>query len=332
MELMRNTAGICAVLWVLSCPIAAEDYPHVEISNGWVHATLMLPDSKNGSYRGTRFDWSGIISSLQFAGHEYFGRWYERHDPTIHDAITGPVEEFRTNDSGLGYEEAKIGGTFVRIGIGTVRKPEEKAYRPFDTYEIVDPGKWIIRQHKDGVEFTQRLSSDLGYAYVYKKKVRLVKGKPELVLEHSLKNTGRKVIDTTQYNHNFFVIDHEVVGPDVKLKFAFAPVAPRGLNGRAEIDGDEIHFPRNLEGRNGVFSELRGSSNTVKDYEFRVENLKTGAGVHITSDQPLEKVNFWAISTVACAEPYIHMRVEPGREIHWAVRYEFYTFSPKPQP
>ena len=49
------------------------------------------------------------------------------------------MEEFRTNDSGLGYEEAKPGDAFVRIGIGTVRKPEEKAYRPYDSYDIVDP-------------------------------------------------------------------------------------------------------------------------------------------------------------------------------------------------
>ncbi len=35
-----------------------------------------------------------------------------------------------------------------------------------------------------------------GYAYVYRKTVRLAKGKPVMVLEHSLKNTGRKAIDS----------------------------------------------------------------------------------------------------------------------------------------
>ncbi len=170
--------------------------PKAEISNGLIHAELMLPDSQNGSYRGTRFDWSGIISSLQFDGHEYFGRWYEHHDPKIHDAITGPVEEFRTNDKGLGYDEAKTGGTFVRIGIGTVRKPDETEYHPFQTYEIVDPGKWTIHKHKDRIEFTQRLKSDQGYAIpIPQDRPRLVKGKPELLVEHSLKNTGRKVIE-----------------------------------------------------------------------------------------------------------------------------------------
>ena len=310
------------------CLLVAQDFPKAEISNGVIHAELMLPDSQRGSYRGTRFDWSGIISSLQFGEHEYFGRWYEHHDPKIHDAITGPVEEFRTDDKGLGYDEAKPGGTFVRIGIGTVRKPDEAEYHPFQTYEIVDPGKWTIHKHKDRIEFTQRLKSEEGYAYIYRKTVRLMKGKPELRIEHSLKNTGYKAIETTQYNHNFFVIDHEVVGPDVAVKFAFAPVPQRGFANRAEVQGQKIVFPHELEGKNGVFSELTGSSKDVKDYDFRVENVKSGAGVHITSDQALDKVNFWAIRTVASAEPYIKLRIEPGKESHWTIRYDFYTLPP----
>jgi len=328
---MRSLFFFCLFACVSGRLLLAEDYPKAEISNGLIQAELMLPDSQHGSYRGTRFDWSGVISSLQFDGHEYFGRWYEHHDPKIHDAITGPVEEFRTDDKGLGYDEAKPGRTFVRIGIGTVRKPDEAAYRPFETYEIVDPGKWTIHKHQDRIEFTQRLTSEQGYAYIYRKTVRLVKGKPELLIEHSLKNTGHKAIETTQYNHNFFVIDHEVVGPDVVVKFAFTPVPQRGFKDRAEVRGQEIIFPHELEGKNGVFSELTGSSKDVKDYDFRVENVKSGAGVHITSDQPLDKVNFWAIRTVASAEPYIQLRIEPGKESRWTIRYDFYKVSPAPK-
>ena len=330
---MRTRFGFCLLLCLPSCFLLAEDYPKAEISTGLIHAEVLLPDARNGSYRGTRFDWSGVISSLQFSGHEYFGRWYEHHDPKIHDAITGPVEAFQTNDKGLGYDEAKAGGTFVRIGIGTLRKPEEQDYRPYDTYEIVDPGKWTIRRHKDRMEFTQRLKSEQGYAYVYRKTVRLVKGKPQLLLEHSLKNTGRKVIETNQYNHNFFVIDHEVVGPDVVVKFVFTPNPTRGFKDRAEVHGQEIVFPRELERRNGgVFSELEGTGTQVKDYDFRIENLKTGAGVRFTSDQPLQKVNFWAIRTVAVAEPYIELKIEPGKESRWTIRYDFYTMPLAAKP
>src|SRR6202049_3274968 len=310
---MRSLFCSCLTIF-LSAGVWAQVYPKAEISNGLIHAEIMLPDNRNGSYRGTRFDWSGIISSLQFSGHEYFGRWYEKHDPKIHDAITGPVEEFRTNDKVLGYDEAKPGGTFVRIGIGTVRKPDERAYRAYDTYDIVDPGKWTVHKHKDRVEFTHRLQSELGYAYIYTKTVRLVKGKSELLIEHTLKNTGTKAIDSTQYNHNFFVIDHEVVGPDISVKFAFTPVPTRGFKDRAEVHGHEIVCPHDLQGKNGVFSELEGSHNNVEDYDFRVENLKTGAGVHITSDQKLEKVNFWANKKVSAAEPYIPPHAEPGQK------------------
>jgi hypothetical protein len=330
---MRTRLYSCLLLCFSSCLLLAEDYPKAEISNGLIRTEVMLPDAQNGSYRGTRFDWSGVISSLQFSGHEYFGRWYEHHDPKIHDAITGPVEAFQTNDKGLGYDEAKAGRTFVRIGIGTLRKPEEKDYRPYDTYEIVDPGQWTIRRHKDRIEFTQRLKSEQGYAYVYRKTVRLVKGKPQLLLEHSLKNTGRKVIETNQYNHNFFVIDHEVVGPDVVVKFVFTPNPTRGFEDRAEVHGQEIVFPRELERKNGgVFSELEGTGTQVKDYDFRIENLKTGAGVRFTSDQPLQKVNFWAIRTVAVAEPYIELKIEPGKESRWTIRYDFYTMPPAAKP
>lgn len=326
---MRWPIGFAVCACLLSCGLRAQEaqnFPKAQISNGLIRAELMLPDPQNGSYRGTRFDWSGIISSLQFEGHEYFGQWYKHHDPKIHDAITGPVEEFRTNDSGLGYEEAKPGSTFVRIGIGAVRKPEEKAYRPYDTYDIVDPGKWTVRRHKDRIEFTHQLRAD-GYAYVYRKTVRLVKGKAELLIEHSLKNTGQKAIDSTQYNHNFFVIDHEVVGPDVAVKFAFTPQPTRDFGGRAEVKEHEIVFPHELEDK-GVFTELAGAGTEVKDYDFRIENVKTGAGVHITGDQPLLKVNFWAIRTVAVAEPYIHLRIEPGKQAHWTIRYDFYTMAP----
>jgi len=307
--------------------LSAADYPEAEISNGTIHARIMLPDAGHGSYQGTRFDWSGIIASLQYKGHEYFGQWYERHDPKIHDAIAGPVEEFLSNDAGLGYDDAKPGGTFIRIGVGIVRKPDEKGYRRFETYDIVDPGKRATRSGPDWIEFTQELTSEDGYGYIYRKTLRLTKGKPELVLEHALKNTGKKIIDTLQYNHNFFVIDREVVGPDMAIKFTFDPKPAQPLKNGGEVRGHEITYARELEKGESVFSEVEGYGVRAKDYDIRIENRKSGAGVRITGDTPLAKVVFWSIRTVACPEPYVHLRVEPGEETTWKINYDFYTFG-----
>ena len=95
----------------------APDVPTATIANGQLRASIYLPDAKTGYYRGARFDWSGVVSSLTYKNHEYFGQWFEQYDPTLHDAITGPVEEFLTGETALGYAEAAPGGTFVRIGI-----------------------------------------------------------------------------------------------------------------------------------------------------------------------------------------------------------------------
>ncbi len=128
----------------------AADFPQAQIANKAITAKFYLPDAERGYYRGTRFDWSGQIYSLRAGNHEYFGQWFERYDPKLHDAIMGPVEEFRSADGGIGYSEAKAGGTFIRIGVGVVRKPEEPEYAPFKTYDIVDPGQWKVLRDAAG--------------------------------------------------------------------------------------------------------------------------------------------------------------------------------------
>ncbi len=121
----------------LALAAAAADYPTLEIASRDLRAVITPPDPVRGYYRGTRFDWSGAILSLRFAGHDYFGQWFEKYDPTNHDAIAGPVEEFGP----LGYDEAAPGGTFLRIGVGAVRKPEARPYQAFRTYEISHHGQ-----------------------------------------------------------------------------------------------------------------------------------------------------------------------------------------------
>jgi hypothetical protein len=296
----------------------AADFPSTVISNGAVTAQLMLPDAEKGSYRGTRFDWSGVISSLTYKGHQYVGQWYPKHDPKIHDAITGPVEEFLSNDAGLGYADAKPGEAFIRIGVGAVRKPDEKAYRRFETYEIVDPGDRTLNHGKDWIEFGHKLYA-AGYGYDYRKRIRLEKS--GFTIEHVLKNMGSKPIDTLVYNHNFFVIDKEVVGPAIAIHFGWTPTPDKPFANGGEISGQEIHYTKELQPGETVAADLSGFG----PFDFRIENHKALAGVHITSDSPLTKLYFWSIRTVACPEPYVHIAVPPKGTIKWQIRYVLYT-------
>ena len=313
------------ILLLAFAPLCAgADYPETEISNGILRAKLLLPDAQKGYYRGTRFDWSGAISSLQFQGHEYFGKWFDRYDPKIHDAIMGPVEEFLTNGKGLGYDEVKPGESFVKIGVGAIRKPEEPAFRQFETYDITTNGKWTIHKAAGFVEFTQQLPDTDGYAYIYKKTVRLVPGKPEMVLEHSLRNTGKKAISTSVYEHNFYMLDHQPAGPDCAVRFPFAVHALADLHGMAEARGKDFTYLEELQEGQSVFTAMDGFDHTPADYDIRVENRKAGIGVRQTSDRPIAKLVFWSIRTTVCPEAFMDLHAEPGQEIKWTIRYEFY--------
>ena len=328
-----------SLAFFLMCGVlAAAEHPRAEISNGTIRASLYLPDARQGYYRGTRFDWSGVVSALEYKGHNYFGEWFDRLDPKISDihfgngiaagansAATGPVEEFFTNGKALGYDEAKAGGTFIKIGVGVLRKPEEPNYDHFKLYEIVDGGKWTVRKAADRVEFVQTLSDGAGHGYVYRKVVRLAKGRPEMVLEHSLKNTGRRPIETSVYNHNFFVIDKQATGPDFVVSFPFEVRGARPMGEVAEVRGKQLVYKRRLEKDDRAFTTLEGFGESAKDYDIRVENRGTGAGVRVTGDRPLSRLVFWSIRSVLSPEPYIQMRVEPGRAAEWRISYSFYT-------
>ena len=92
--MMHSKAAIFLSLLLFSF-MPSEDFPSAKITNGLITATLHLPDAEKGYYRGTRFDWSGVMPSLEYKGHQYFGLWNPApYDPKLHDAITGPVEEF----------------------------------------------------------------------------------------------------------------------------------------------------------------------------------------------------------------------------------------------
>ncbi|HKD09094.1 MAG TPA: hypothetical protein VKB79_24540 [Bryobacteraceae bacterium] len=312
---------------IATATLIAAEPPEATITNGILKARLSLPDPQNGYYRATRFDWSGQIPDLEYKGHTYFGMWNPApYDPKLHDAIMGPVEEFLTHDEGLGYSEAKPGGTFIKIGVGVIRKPDEPKFQQFHTYEIVDNGKWTVTPHPDFIEFTQVVKDpSSGYAYEYTKIVRLVKGKPEMTLEHRLKNTGSKPIESDVYEHNFYMLDKQPTGPDVVVRFPFEVHAQRNFGGLAETRGKEIVYPKELQARESAQDELSGFGSDVKDYDIAEENRKTGAGVRQTSDRPLTRIHYWSIRSTACPEAYIHMNIPPGKDFTWKIAYDFYA-------
>jgi hypothetical protein len=321
---------------------AQPQFPDAQISNGLIVARLYLPDAQHGFYRSTRFDWSGVISSLEYAGHRYYGPWFTKSDPPVRDFVyqgadivtgaqstmMGPAEEFQRPQ---GYAAAKPGGTFVKIGVGVLRKADDAAYSPYTNYEIVDAGTWSVKKGAASVEFVQELhDAGSGYGYVYRKTVRLTAGEPELVLEHSLQNTGRLPLQTSQYNHNFLSLDGAPTSADFVVSAPFQIHPDRAPDPKlAVVRGSEILYAKTLEGEERVTFALQGFGADPKDYDFRVENRRTGAGVRVRSDRPLASASLWSIRSVISIEPFVDVSTEPGKTFTWKYTYTYYKNPPK---
>ncbi len=310
--------GSAAVLRSQTLP-DFDQYPHVILSNGKVEMKIFLPDKEQGLYRATRFDWSGVIGSVHYKGHEYFGYWKNTHDPNFHEDLMGPVEGYI--EPGPGYEEAPPGGSFIRIGVGVLKKEIEAEYDWRKTYEILDHGTWEIEQGEDWIRFTHILESDIGYSYRYTKTVRLKED--GFVLDHTLENTGTRPLETDQFNHNFFMIDGEPSGPAFRISFPFRPETDDDPKGYAKLTGNDLVFTRELKD-DAFFLLLEGYSQDPEDHRVTVLNQKTGAGVTFRVDKPLYRMAFWACETTLSPENSIWLSVDPGEKESWTSDYTLF--------
>jgi hypothetical protein len=316
-----------------------EKSPSVTLTNGQVSAKIYLPDADQGFYRGARFDWAGMIGSLTYAGHDFYPPWFDAMSPEVRDfenedgfvtaspqtAATGPVEEFNANGGALGYAEAAPGDTFVKIGVGVLRKLDDSRYRFTVGYPLVDAGERINIVRGNQIEFLHRIQdAESGYGYEYTKTLRLEPNQPVLVIEHALLNTGSKQIDTEVYNHNFLNIDDSGSSEGLTLSVPYSLDSTEFPDPAfASVDEHSLTYLDKPPAGESVRMNLSGFGDSTEDYDFRTYHQHLGAGVRITGDQPMSQAVLWSVAPVMSVEPFVGMSLAPGQSHSWSYRYEF---------
>jgi hypothetical protein len=120
-------------------------------------------------------------------------------------------------------------------------------------------------------------------------------------------------------------MDRQPTGPDIVVKFAF-PIVVSRENPLININGQQVEYLRVLQPtETASLGGVSGFGNSVEDYDFRIENRKTGAGVRITGDKPVSRVVYWSCDTAVSPEPYIDLNIQPGESFSWNILYNFYT-------
>lgn len=325
--------GLCLIAFCLQ--LNAQP-PQVQIHNKQLRLTIYTPNPKDGFYRATRFEWGGAICDLEFAGHHLYRPWFNSVDPTERDvkfegdqiivgpntAMCGPAEEFQTP---IDYDTAKPGDTFLKIGVGILRKEKEQRYFFGTHFDIVDGGKWTVHHTSNSVTSQQVLGGPGSkYGYIYTKTIRLVGNTSQIVIEHTLKNTGTTPLDARLYDHNFFTVDGLGVGPADSVQVPYDIKTTRQPNPAfAKIEGNKAYYIAPITGDNRVSYGLQGFSDDAKDYNFTVTNTAAPVQVHIQGNRPLVNAIAWSIRSIFAVEPFIQIKADPGQEFTWSYTYTY---------
>lgn len=332
---LKNTAQDSAVIWPARTTITHQDaaeYPYLFLKNDSLLAKIYLPDQNKGYYRGTRFNWSGMIGEVHYRGHTFFGKWtHKSHRPEHPEDAIGPIDEFDIQNPPL-FATAGVNERFVKIGVGTLIKPtQDAAYKFNQRYAIADTGTWHVSVGDREITFEQKLSyKHIGYAYTK----RVVLDKNQLLIHHTLKNTGDSILTSKNYSHNFIRIDGDTAGPNYKVLFGVTPKPEekhlkRMKDVGATLNGNLLTFSRTYPSSSLSF-DLAEPTKSESEKLATITNLRTGAAVAVGSQPAPHRFAFWSQMPL-CPEPFVHIRLEPGQETTWMNSYTFTVEKSSPR-
>jgi hypothetical protein len=310
----------------------------VKLTNGVLTASVTRPDDP-GTYKDSRFDWSGMVARVDYNGHWFFNGPNAKLDNKTNYPVFGTAEEFGA-EGALGFGDARPGEMFVKIGVGELIRPAKPPWYWWGIpYDVAKPGTWSVTEGESWIQYEQSLKGPRGIGYHYVKRIALEADKPVMRISRTLTNTGLRPINTTHYAHNFVSIDGiQTLGPPWRVEFAFPVVPypnPRYWRTRGIVapEGQSLVFTKPLD--NALFVLISTEPREASDHRFRIANPEAGAAVTIQGDRPLSKIAFYASNPTICPEPFINIKLEPDQKMSWETLYTFEadpTIKPTSQP
>ena len=314
--------------------------PEVVLTNRVIKVWVLLPDANHGYYRGPRFDGSGIVRRVEYKDHVYFDRLL-RPDMPVGDrenhesGAIGTASEFGLDIPPPGYDEAKPGDTFLKIGVGELRRVDSEPYGFWKPYPHVKPGKWQVSRRPitgaaQQISFRQKVTGPRYWGYDYETVVQLpYPDRPEVRISRRLHNNGKKTIRTEHYVHHFMGIDQTPIGPDYRLEFPFASVAtrpfdPKIVDLRVVSSGKAATIIRFYKTpQNDIYGELGSIPKSAAGNAAVLVNEATGAGIRVSGDRGPSAIHVWGTSRVLCPEMFVPVVLAPGQTMNWSIRYIF---------
>lgn len=314
------------------------------INNDHLTVEIAQPGS---IYSGTRFDWSGFITQVILDGVNQFcvPESYQEGQGT---GGVGLCNEFG-NDMAVGYDDARPGDTFPKLGVGLLVR-DEKPYQFFKTYQLAKKFPIRVDAKSDQVVFIVDPLEVRGYAIKTTKTISVI-GR-SLYINYHLENIGQKPVVTNEYCHNFVAVNNHPVGPGYSLEFPFKPrfeeswrqfkpvmpgwmkLLPGSLTDRMlanrfkkmeeiiQIEGMRMKL-REIP-RSPFYARFLGFEGTDRP-QWQLIHTQSGVGLREIDNFNPVRLAVWGTSHVISAEVFIGINLQPGQAVQWVRRYEFFS-------
>ncbi len=293
--------------------------PSIVLRNDSLKVVIYLPQAKNGFYRGSRFDWSGMIGRVTYKNHTFYRHWdFWPHNAENPEHAIGPAEEFDIGNA-QEFDKTPVDSAFTKIGVGKlIKKSEHKNYFFNTPYTFALQPPWAILACSTAIVFKQSIPVCKGHvSYNYSKKITLINN--SITIHHELKNTSTDTLKSEQFSHNITIIDDDSIGPIYRVLLGFTPTITEELKKACgdlnALSGDTVLFLRKFGGN---ASGLPFGSPVVKDPKnyATVINSRTKGAVTIGASGTLAKFDLWS-RTAICPEPFVPLVVPPGKTVQW---------------
>jgi hypothetical protein len=285
---------------------------------------LQVEISEPGSiYQGTRFDWTGFITQVTLDGVHTFCV-PESLEPGKGCGGIGLCNEFGI-DQPVGFQEAKPGDLFPKLGIGLLRKPDNEDYSFGRNYEIAQRFPIQVENNSIQAKFICQPVDCNGYSAQLIKTVRVWGTNLEILYE--LENTGQKTLSTNEYVHNFVGINQEPIEPDYRLQFP----APIHIDEKAcvslenlNIQGSTVYFRGPLPSLYLRTQDFFFSS--LPQWKLILQSQKIGLQ-EIDDFKPC-RVAVWGTFHVLSPEIFVEIALPPGQSQKWTRHFKFFQEGP----
>lgn len=359
-------------------------YASISLSSNYMSAKVFMPMegkfADDRFYIGSRFEHGSMIGDFLIEKNwEVYGQglWREPHNPNWPESGVGLASEFGCGHDGvacvgkgdivngvLGYDTARAGEPFLKIGVGALIKgscpecnPEkdDDLYRFNSPYKFYRPPSWKLLASPGPNEISFYSEERVGeYGYAIQKTTRLDGN--VLTVRSLLTNLGKKQFATPWYSHNFFNGDREPIGPGYVLNLGLSEY---GLPDKAPLfkqsglgswSGDMGDYFDIITAHDGSISlrVTKSIPNNVKlKADFLDEDTQTLTDGSFTLHAPngitvYEKIPelqsqsrnpfIYAYSVYAergalCPEPILLLYLQPAETTSWTQNLRFSTSS-----